>query len=664
MTRTKSSRALVSVVLAVLMAVAFMPAISFSSFAATAKKATKVTKVYHKANTTFTRTAGTAWTLKYKLSPSKLTAAAKKVVWKSSNKSVVSVSAKSGNRAAVSFKKAGTATVTVYTKANKKAKATWKFKVVNAPAKVAATGVTVKANNSTDYTQTLSVGTVLTATVAPADATGVTYQWYADGTAISGATDAQFTVGADQIGKKITVKAKANTGDEVTSATSAEVAKVVIDNLKLSATSAKVGDTLTVQGTYTDTTTNKAVSIDDAVLNNSVDIQWYRYTAANNGNKVDQAISGATGTSYKVTDADAGSSLYAVVTPKTGVKANQTMTDATLKDGKYTTNKATVAAASTTISGVKIQVNGKDAVAKTTKEYDAGTVLTAVVDPAAAADAVDYQWYQNGYKIAGATAATYTATAAGDYTVKITLKSTEMKYGFKDNAKEFTSATAATIKAATKEFSGVSLTNVTATNDTTRTDKTVTYAGTTDGDTLGVEVSGLKYGTDYTAAWYKITKDSYGDPQYTSLEKTGQTLDLKTVTGLNAGDQVYAVVTGVTGTQYANYSSKTSALTISVKASSTTVKIKQSDDKKSVDITTIPTGATVQLQKQTVSGIGVESTWADITGATYSGVTSANYELTTDDYTAITAGTVKVRAKVTDASGNVAYTNAVILANK
>ena len=398
MTRTKSSRALVSVVLAVLMAVAFMPAISFSSFAATAKKATKVTKVYHKANTTFTRTAGTAWTLKYKLSPSKLTAAAKKVVWKSSNKSVVSVSAKSGNRAAVSFKKAGTATVTVYTKANKKAKATWKFKVVNAPAKVAATGVTVKANNSTDYTQTLSVGTVLTATVAPADATGVTYQWYADGTAISGATDAQFTVGADQIGKKITVKAKANTGDEVTSAESAKVADVTIDSLTIDKASTKVsvGDKVSVVANPT---------LTDEVAGQVLNVQWYRYKTLTNGNgKVDEAISGATGISYTATDADAGYQLYAIITPSTASGVN--VKNGVLTNGKVTTDKTSaVDADSKAISAVAITA---DTTAATDGSYTTGTVLTAKTTPEAGASYVTYQWYRNGLQISGATSQSYT----------------------------------------------------------------------------------------------------------------------------------------------------------------------------------------------------------------------------------------------------------------
>jgi hypothetical protein len=645
MTRTKSSRALVSVVLAVLMAVAFMPAISYTSFAATAKKATKVTKVYHKANTTYTRTVGAAWTLKYKLSPSKLTSAAKKVVWKSSNKSVVSVSAKSGNKAAVSFKKAGTATVTVYTKANKKAKATWKFKVVNAAKKVAATGVTVKANNSSkDYTTELNVGTVLTATVAPANATGVTYQWYADGTAIDGATDSQFTVTPAQIGKKITVKAKANTGDEVTSTESAAVAEVKIDNLKLSGTP-KIGETLTVTGTSGNTT------MSDAVLSSSVDVQWYRYKEAANGNKVDEAISGATGTTYKVADADAGYQLYAVVTPKTGVKVSNTITG--YKDGKVTLTKTNkVAAASTSITGVKIQVNGKDL--ESNKTYDAGTVLTAVVDPVGAANAVDYQWYQNGYKISGATSATYTAATSGSYTVKITLKSTEMTYGFAKNAK--TTSNAASVKAS-NSFSNVTLTNVTAANDSTRTDKTVTYAG----DKLGVEVSGIET-ANYTVQWHKISKDNYGDPVDEAISSATNTTYTVNASDVAVGDQVYAVVTGKTGTQYADYSGKTSALTISQKASTTettlkSVTVEQSTDKKTVTVKGLPTGDKVQLQKQTVSGIGVESAWSDISDAT-----STTYELTTDDLAAITAGTVKVRAKVTDANGNlVGYTAAITL---
>ncbi|MCH3953625.1 MAG: hypothetical protein LKE44_11350 [Eubacterium sp.] len=127
MTRTKSSRALLSVVLAVLMVAAFMPALTYSSFAATAKKATKVTKLNHTGAKVYGK-VGNKYVLKYKLSPSKLTSAAKKTVWKSSDSSIVKVYSTKGKHAAVKVKGVGTAKITVYTKANKKAKAVWSFK--------------------------------------------------------------------------------------------------------------------------------------------------------------------------------------------------------------------------------------------------------------------------------------------------------------------------------------------------------------------------------------------------------------------------------------------------------------------------------------------------------------------------------------------------------
>lgn len=127
MTRTKSSRALLSVVLAVLMAAAFMPSLTYSSFAATAKKATKVTKLNHTGSKVYGK-VGSKYVLKYKLSPKKLTSSAQKTVWKSSDSSVVKVIAKAGKHATVKVKGVGTAKITVYTKANKKAKAVWSFK--------------------------------------------------------------------------------------------------------------------------------------------------------------------------------------------------------------------------------------------------------------------------------------------------------------------------------------------------------------------------------------------------------------------------------------------------------------------------------------------------------------------------------------------------------
>jgi hypothetical protein len=676
MTRTKSSRALVSVVLAVLMAVAFMPAISYTSFAATAKKATKVTKVYHKANTTYTRTVGSAWTLKYKLSPSKLTTAAKKVVWKSSNKSVVSVSAKSGNKAAVSFKKVGTATVTVYTKANKKAKATWKFKVVPKKAeaaKVAATGVTVKANNSTDYTKTLKVGTTLTATVAPANATGVTYQWYADGTAIDGATNAQFTVTSSQIGKKITVKAKANTGDEVTSAESAKVAEVTVDNFKIVNTSstnstANVGDKLKVAyQSYNDSGVLTDGNLDVADF---ATIQWYRTRTYDNGNKVTEAISGATDSTYTVTSADADNSVYAVVTPNSGVKAASKTTTGgkaymagveSVKSGAYTLNSVSVGTASTVISGVGISVDGSDKVITSDKEVTSGTVLTAKVTPSAASNAVNYQWYRNGYRLTGATSSTYTATEGGKYTVRITLKSDEKTYGLNATDKANGYSESAHYAYVNASFTGISVVNKTASNANRSTNIS--------GDQLYVSVNGVNADATngYTVTWKKVGKDQYGNRTETAIDgMTATATSSKNYSvaaisdSLDNGDVIVGVLEG--HGLYANYSGKTSDITITKSTSSSAIEGLDADTTfdgsnttvKSVKLTGVAStdgsanGASIQWQKNT-SEIGLNSAWTDISGATGTSYTLDNSEAKT---------TFQIRAKITKADGTVEYTKA------
>ena len=128
MTRTKSSRALLSVVLAVLMAAAFMPSLTYSSFASTSKKATKVTKLNHRGGTVYAK-VGNKYTLKYSLSPSKLTSAAKKTAWKTSDKNVVKIIAVNGRHATIKAKQNGYANVKVYCKNNHKAQATWRIKV-------------------------------------------------------------------------------------------------------------------------------------------------------------------------------------------------------------------------------------------------------------------------------------------------------------------------------------------------------------------------------------------------------------------------------------------------------------------------------------------------------------------------------------------------------
>lgn len=636
MTRTKSSRALVSVVLAVLMAVAFMPAISYTSFAATAKKATKVTKVYHKANTTYTRTVGSAWTLKYKLSPSKLTTAAKKVVWKSSNKSVVSVSAKSGNKAAVSFKKAGTATVTVYTKANKKAKATWKFKVVKPADKTTTlTGVTVSAPNVKDaVSDKVAVGTTLKANVAPEDAAGVTYQWYADGTPIAGATKASFTVTTDQIGKAISVKAKSK--NEVESAKTATVSDITVDKFYIDGTP-NVDETLKVkaaQAKTQDKTQDKTFADLAYDVDQLATVEWHRVTTGSNGNSNKTDVVVGTGASYKVAAADKGSTLYAVVTPNKDVKVATTMPGGvTVKDGKYTlpeTNK--VGGAITNVSTVLMKAEGKALDGET--EVKAGTVLSTEVTPAAAASALDYQWYKDGYKIDGATSSTYTPSEAGTYTVKVTVKKDNLVYTA--NGTHYVGS--AKVAPAYKEFTGVKLVNVDATNGK----RTTNLAG----DKYAVDVPGLKVGTDFNVTWYKEHKDDYGKLTTPINIGTGQIINFSGNNAPTSGEKIYAVVTG-TGA-YKGYETTTATITIDSTASAKTdigdLTLNKTASTKSVELTgfTDPTKKVV-WQKAPVSAIGLTTEFTDTT------TTGNIYELSTTEQT----GGFQLRAKILNADGTV-----------
>ncbi len=80
--------------------------------------------------------------------------------------------------------------------------------------------LTVSINNTTP-----KVGDTLTATVTPADLTGVTFQWYAGDDKIADETDATLLVTEDMEGKAIKVEAKDAEGKIVTSTATAAVVK-------------------------------------------------------------------------------------------------------------------------------------------------------------------------------------------------------------------------------------------------------------------------------------------------------------------------------------------------------------------------------------------------------------------------------------------------------
>jgi hypothetical protein len=539
MTRTKSSRALLSVVLAVLMVAAFMPALTYSSFAATAKKATKVTKLNHTGAKVYGK-VGNKYVLKYKLSPSKLTSAAKKTVWKSSDSSIVKVYSTKGKHAAVKVKGVGTAKITVYTKANTKAKAVWSFKTKED--KTTLTGVTVSAPNAADPAKEVKVGTELQASVAPTDAKDVTYQWYAGDTAISGATSAKYTVTTAEIGKTITVKATSQ--NEVASTATAAVSAVKVNGVTLKkynadstatdkfdadATNLNVGDQLKAK-----------IDVTGATVDSAVSFQWYRVNQNASGADFATAISGATSETYTVTKDDVkASKLYVLVTPKAGVTVATGVT--TEKDGSIkaeTTGNAVTAQAS-----VKIQAAGK-----TVTAAPVGTELTAVVTPSDAN--VTYQWKKNGVAIKDATSATYKPTEKGNYSVTVKLADSEMVYTL--------SNATASVNVTDQNINDVVLKDKSL-NDNKATQKNVLATDTFETEVWTKNTEGKDAqlaSTDYDLTYYvngKEVTDNISGGEYTLKGDTAQT-------ALKVGDAITVKATGKN--VYAGFEKTSNALTV------------------------------------------------------------------------------------------------------
>lgn len=245
-------------------------------------------------------------------------------------------------------------------------------------------------------TGTARVGDRLTAstgTWAPAPVS-YTYQWNADGKAVSGATASTYTVPASLLGKKLTATVTAHrTGTPDVPATSAAltVAKGAAPRAttapKISGT-AKVGAKLTAaNGSWTPAAT-------------SYGYQW----------KADgKAIKGATASAYTVPASLLGKKITVTVAAR---RTGHTDGSATTASVKIATGSAPKATKQPTISGTA-------KVGRTLKAAH-GTWTPAPTS-------YGYQWYANGKAISGATKSSLTLKSAQrgkKITVKVTARRT------------------------------------------------------------------------------------------------------------------------------------------------------------------------------------------------------------------------------------------------
>jgi len=213
-----------------------------------------------------------------------------------------------------------------------------------------------------------AVGDTLTANGGTWGPTGVreAYQWYASGTAISGATGTTLALGTAEFGKNITVEVTGfEAGDISVTATSPQTTAIAKGALA-SATpvitnTAKVGYTLRITtGTWTSGTT-------------------FTYQWLANGSK----ISGATGATLLMGTAEYGKKISVQVT------GSATDYNSTTKTSAQT---ATVAAGSLTAPTPKVYGTLKP-----------GYYLRITLGTWTSGTTLKYQWLANGSKISGAT---------------------------------------------------------------------------------------------------------------------------------------------------------------------------------------------------------------------------------------------------------------------
>ncbi len=238
------------------------------------------------------------------------------------------------------------------------------------------------------------VGTKLT--VSPGSwtpGTTLRYQWYVNGSAVSGATGATFVPRSSDLGKTITVRVTGSqSGYASASVTSAKTAKVARGTFA-TAPKPSISGTVVVGHTLRVTAGSWSPS---ATL---------RYQWRVNGS----AVAGATGSTYTVRSGDRGKTITVTVTASRTGYTTTTRTSAATAKVKARFSRTTTPSISGTAR--------------------VGSTLTARTTSWSPTASFRYQWYSNGNAISGATGRTLKLTSSL-YATKITVKITGSRSGY------------------------------------------------------------------------------------------------------------------------------------------------------------------------------------------------------------------------------------------
>ena len=248
-------------------------------------------------------------------------------------------------------------------------------------------------------TGTVQVGNTLTATPGTWSSTpdAYTYQWFADGQAINGATASTLNLGPGKVGQQISVQVAASAQGYAsaiaTSAVTNEVAPGEIATVAEPVVSgeALVGSALTAtRGSYDPGSTTKTV-------------QWL-----SNG----QPIAGATAWTLRLTPDQAGTVVRAVVS---------------VSRAGYEPTTASSAPTPSVLGGT-VQVTSPFTVSGTPRLGQPLEVVPGAVDPSDAT--ASYQWLRDGAPIPGATGPTYVPVAA-DVGAHLSVRTDLSRQGYK-----------------------------------------------------------------------------------------------------------------------------------------------------------------------------------------------------------------------------------------
>ncbi|CAN1566934.1 SbsA, Ig-like domain containing protein [Burkholderiaceae bacterium] len=239
---------------------------------------------------------------------------------------------------------------------------------------------------SVTITGAATQGQTLTAanTLADRDGVGIiSYQWKADGSDISGATDNTYVLTQSQVGKAITVKASftdgQQTAENMTSAATSAVASsnaAPMGSVTISGTATQ-GQTLTAAHTLADA---------EGMINSTLSYQWLLDGVS---------ISGAVGNIFTLTQAQVGKAI--------SVMASYT-DDANNAESK-------TSAATSVIANVNDAPTGAVTISGTVTQGQTLTVNNSLAD-LDGLGAISYQWKASGTAISGATNSTLVLSQA------------------------------------------------------------------------------------------------------------------------------------------------------------------------------------------------------------------------------------------------------------